>query len=1149
MSRGAVARGACAQLVLAAGVLTAAVPARGIEFFEGRVQVHGSTEMQIRGLASHYNSDDGWDLTQWYNIANLELELDVAPNGFGPFDSISAYVRGEARYDCIWKRGCGMFHSVDLVGNDARRLPRRMSSARRDGFIGVIEPEGYADERPRIAIPLGQNGSVYGPGGLDLPVTGRRTLGRLWNVPGIGELFFAGRGPDLVYATADDPGLYVMQDFLDYRFGLRRTRGAVGGNGTQVLGPYRPKDKVPEEGALRDRANPLRAGDIQPVLGLAGQGELPFRVAPLYAFDDASAPRGAARGLFYPSAAFAALIEADRFGIPDQNFSESALAWNHGASQQDTRELKEAYVDLELLESRLWVRLGLQTTVWGKTELFRAQDQFNPQDLALSSLPSLEESRVALWGGRFTYSFYDVGPLEDVRAEVAFNFDDFEPADIGRCGEPYAPRASCDKSFGMLGHSLTGLGIAGEVRPPDPWDSIEGVEVGARVEWRWERFTFSLSDFYGYDDLPYTQPVSVFERNVDPFTGRPRRYGSRAGCDPNDDFGRGTQGCLGVSPLETSNPAQVEDVLRNHHANQQLFTTICAATLSQSNLLPQGCGFNVWNSIAIADPSNGASPRLSMAFSAMLAGQGRENNPNPGPFAALSGKIILFQLGRFATMAGGLSSIAPPVLTFRDEDDMPLVPLVVDPGDSLAPAVEDAYFAQRVLARGGAVPDPLWNIWRSVGVARRLNDEQEALIGCGRFWGTQCDVDGFDLFNAEASVLFQSWPGFEGTGGTGWLTTDNTRAQPGTLGFVEGGPVCTRREKKTSFILPGCRAGTAPSVAQNNPAVTPRANGAPGAATPAFLPGHPFTGQVWDSELAALSWNLLMMFVALSTPDDANGDGISDVDPQFPGGRFDEFDPRDPYSTTTCSFANPILCKNVSSLLALTGTTKNTVKAGGNERFGRRDFQWHGGSSVALHYDKRNVLGFSADFAEDLTRTSWGVEFSWFEGVPVTDLDAFDALERVDPLNLVISVDRPTFINFLNRNRTFFFNTQVFFQYLVGYNDHLATNGPFNTRATFTVSTGYYQDRMLPSLTWVHDFPSQSGGVLPSLTWRFSESYSVTVGANVFYGRVQQQEAALVPRGGLAGGAGKGAYHTYTEEGLATLRERDEIYLRLRATF
>jgi hypothetical protein len=243
------------------------------------------------------------------------------------------------------------------------------------------------------------------------------------------------------------------------------------------------------------------------------------------------------------------------------------------------------------------------------------------------------------------------------------------------------------------------------------------------------------------------------------------------------------------------------------------------------------------------------------------------------------------------------------------------------------------------------------------------------------------------------------------------------------------------------------------------------------------------------------------------------------------------------------------LCKNVASLLALTGATKNTVKAGGNARFGRRDFQWHGGSAVVLEYDKRNILGFSTDFAEDHTRTNWGVEFTWFQGVPLSDLDSFDTIQRVDPLNLVISVDRPTFINFLNRSRTFFFNSQIFFQYLVGYEDSLAVNGPFNARATFTVATGYYQDRMIPQLTLVHDFSSQSGGVLPALTWRFSESYQITVGANLFYGRVEQTQAALVPRGGLAGGAGKGAYHSYVEEGLSVLRDRDEIYLRLRMTF
>src|SRR4030095_6491423 len=114
------------------------------------------------------------------------------------------------------------------------------------------------------------------------------------------------------------------------------------------------------------------------------------------------------------------------------NVSERERGGTRGASQQRTKELKEAYVDLETLDHRLWMRLGVPNIVWGKTEIFRTTDQFNPQDLALSSLPTLEESRIALWSARAVYSLYDVGPLQDVRLEVAANTHRFAPGDLGQ---------------------------------------------------------------------------------------------------------------------------------------------------------------------------------------------------------------------------------------------------------------------------------------------------------------------------------------------------------------------------------------------------------------------------------------------------------------------------------------------------------------------------------------------------------------------------------------------------------------------------------------------------------------------------------------------------------------------------------------------
>jgi len=146
-------------------------------------------------------------------------------------------------------------------------------------------------------------------------------------------------------------------------------------------------------------------------------------------------------------------------------------------------------------------------------------------------------------------------------------------------------------------------------------------------------------------------------------------------------------------------------------------------------------------------------------------------------------------------------------------------------------------------------------------------------------------------------------------------------------------------------------------------------------------------------------------------------------------------------------------------------------------------------------------------------------------------------------------VDRPTFVNFLNANRTFFLNAQVFFQYVRGWETSFPTNGPWNVLATFTVNTGYFQDRLLPSVTFVYDVKSNSGGVLWQTQYRMTENFSATIGVNLFYGRFQRKTQPIVPLGPLRNQAGEGAYRSYVENGLSPIRNRDEIFLRIRYTF
>jgi hypothetical protein len=193
------------------------------------------------------------------------------------------------------------------------------------------------------------------------------------------------------------------------------------------------------------------------------------------------------------------------------------------------------------------------------------------------------------------------------------------------------------------------------------------------------------------------------------------------------------------------------------------------------------------------------------------------------------------------------------------------------------------------------------------------------------------------------------------------------------------------------------------------------------------------------------------------------------------------------------------------------------------------------------------VLGLSLDFAEDRLKTNWGVEFTWVNDVPFASNTSRDLLQETDVFNLTVSVDRPTFVNFLNANRTFFLNAQLFLRYLPHYDRSYDTNGPLTALATLAITTGYFQDRLLPSAVLVHDLRSASGGVILQVSYRFTESFSATVGMLTFYGEPRDNRIPLHP---IALFNTQTDFHTRTRfEGLSAITERDEAFVTLRYTF
>ncbi len=90
---------------------------------------------------------------------------------------------------------------------------------------------------------------------------------------------------------------------------------------------------------------------------------------------------------------------------------------------------------------------------------------------------------------------------------------------------------------------------------------------------------------------------------------------------------------------------------------------------------------------------------------------------------------------------------------------------------------------------------------------------------------------------------------------------------------------------------------------------------------------------------------------------------------------------------------------------------------------------------------------------------------------------------------------------------------------------------------------------MFPSVTFVYDVKSNSSAALPQIQYRFTESFSAAIGVALFGGRPQFKKMSLEPVSLSNHAGGNGAYHNATEQALAQVRDRDELYLRLRYTF
>ena len=197
--------------------------------------------------------------------------------------------------------------------------------------------------------------------------------------------------------------------------------------------------------------------------------------------------------------------------------------------------------------SELFLRVGKQQVVWGRTDLFRVLDIINPVDFSRHNIyDELEDIRMPQWIATAEYRWGATDWFEDLNVQLVWNFDEFRPNDLGQGGTPYSIldagsffRAmnncwenGCTVSNFVPAQALLDEGVPLPINPDpgflaaDFGPGVIGIrdvdlpdghdQGGIKVEGVFKSVGFSLNYYHFYQQLPVLQG-GIPAQN--PFTG------------------------------------------------------------------------------------------------------------------------------------------------------------------------------------------------------------------------------------------------------------------------------------------------------------------------------------------------------------------------------------------------------------------------------------------------------------------------------------------------------------------------------------------------------------------------------------------------------------------------------------------------------
>lgn len=214
--------------------------------------------------------------------------------------------------------------------------------------------------------------------------------------------------------------------------------------------------------------------------------------------------------------------------------------------------IREAFVTKDVKldgNESVFLKIGKQQVVWGRTDLFRVLDVINPVDYSRNNIyDELQDIRIPMWIAQAEYRMGGSENMQDRNISAVWNFDRFRPNNLGQGGTPnsildagnlFRSLANCwdnGCTVGNFGAANPTGGLSTNFGPGQiginkvdlPNWSLDNTQLGLKFEGiTKEGFSFSLNALTYRSQLPSLRGMRS-QGTDNPFMGAPLTLATNA---------------------------------------------------------------------------------------------------------------------------------------------------------------------------------------------------------------------------------------------------------------------------------------------------------------------------------------------------------------------------------------------------------------------------------------------------------------------------------------------------------------------------------------------------------------------------------------------------------------------------------------------